>query len=120
MQSERGLQARAARRRAIDGTPGAVFEIEYPFVWSGGIILTGSIDLVYGDADGVVVVDFKTDRHLDPPRHAFQLGVYRDAASSLFGVPARAFLFYLYGGIEHEIDGTLGLSDGAALAALRA
>lgn len=119
VRSERGIQARAALRGASDGTPGAIFEIEYPFVWHGGIILTGSIDLVYGDADGVVVVDFKTDRHFDPERHTLQLGVYRDAAASLFGAPARAFLFYLYGGIEHEIVGTLDLPDGAALGALR-
>jgi len=117
VQSERGLQARMARRAAIDGAPGAIFEIEYPFVWHGDIILTGSIDLVYGSADGVVVVDFKTDRHLDPERHAFQLGVYRDAAASLFGVPARAFLFYLYGSIEHEMDATPDLFDGATLRA---
>jgi ATP-dependent helicase/nuclease subunit A len=101
--AERGLQARMARRAALDHTPGALFEIEYPFVWRGDIILTGAMDLVYGDEHGVFVVDFKTDRRFDPERHAFQLGIYRDAAASLFGVPARAFLFYLYTGTEHEI-----------------
>lgn len=104
--SERGRQARMARQAAFECRPGAIFDIEYPFVWAGDTILTGSIDLVYGDADGVVVIDFKTDRRIDPGRHAFQLAVYRDAAAAMFGVPARAFLYYLYTGTEHEIDAT--------------
>lgn len=106
--SERGHQARSARQAALEHRPGAIFEIEYPFVWAGDTILTGSIDLVYGDANGAVVIDFKTDRRIEPERHAFQLAVYRDAAQAMFGVGTRAFLYYLYGGVEHEIDAEPG------------
>ena len=87
--------------------------MEYPFVWraaageagSGAFptALTGSIDLVYGDGDGLWVVDFKTDRTIDPLRHAFQLAVYRDAAEAMFGRPTRAVIHYLRRGEEREI-----------------
>ncbi|MBU0926307.1 MAG: UvrD-helicase domain-containing protein [Spirochaetes bacterium] len=106
--SARGAEAAAFRDSA---SPGAFFEIEYPFVWrrvaeSGlPVVLSGSIDLVYGDADRIIIVDFKTDRRMDPEKHAFQLSVYRDAAESIFGAPARAFVSYLRTGSEFEICG---------------
>jgi len=119
--SPRGRAAVAARAAVLAGERSAVFETEYPFVWravpdvqgSFPVALSGSMDLVYGDSTGVVVVDFKTDRHIDPERHSFQVSVYRDAAASIFGVPARAFVFYLRTGAEHEVSVK---PDGASLA----
>ena len=111
VRSERGRAAIAAR--SAKPSEGAVFEMEYPFVWraaageagSGAFptALTGSIDLVYGDGDGLWVVDFKTDRVIDPSRHAFQLAVYRDAAEAMFGRPTRAVIYYMRHGEEREI-----------------
>jgi ATP-dependent helicase/nuclease subunit A len=107
--SPRGLAAAAARDALTAGQGGAVFSLEYGFTWRGQscgrpVFLSGSMDLVYGDSQGVWVVDFKTDRQIRPERHAFQLGVYRESAQSIFGVPARAILYYLRTGEEHEID----------------
>jgi ATP-dependent helicase/nuclease subunit A len=107
--SPRGLAAAAARDALRAGQRGAVFGLEYGFTWRGQsegrpVFLSGSMDLVYGDSQGVWVVDFKTDRQLRPERHAFQLGIYRESAQSIFGVPARAILYYLRTGEEHEID----------------
>jgi len=100
----------AINREASDkGGKNAVFELEYPFVWRGHnaaglpIILSGTMDLVYGDADGIIVIDFKTDRDAAPDKHSFQLSVYRDAAESIFGVSTRAFVVYLRNGAEFEI-----------------
>jgi ATP-dependent exoDNAse (exonuclease V) beta subunit len=107
--SPRGLAAAAARDALTAGQAGAVFSLEYGFTWQGKaggrpVFLSGSMDLVYGDAHGVCVVDFKTDRLIRPERHAFQLGVYRESARSIFGVPAKAILYYLRSGEEREIN----------------
>jgi ATP-dependent helicase/nuclease subunit A len=107
--SPRGLAAAAARDALTAGQAGAVFSLEYGFTWQGQaggrpVFLNGSMDLVYGDARGVCVVDFKTDRVIKPERHAFQLGVYRESARSIFGVPAQAILYYLRSGEEREIS----------------
>jgi len=115
--SPRGMAAAAARDSLAAGIPGAVFHLEYPFVWRGQarpgrpLLLSGAMDMVYGDEGGLVVVDFKTDRVVAPARHAFQLSVYRDAAESIFGLPARAFVSYLRDGSEREISGLPELKD---------
>ena len=107
--SPRGLAAAAARDALAAGQGGAIFRLEYSFTWRGQamgrpVFLSGSMDLVYGDAQGVWVVDFKTDRQVRPERHAFQLAVYRESAQAIFGVPAKAVLYYLRTGEEREID----------------
>jgi ATP-dependent exoDNAse (exonuclease V) beta subunit len=106
--SPRGRAAAAARNALLAGQPGAVFELEYGFTWQGQsdgrpVFLSGSMDLVYGDDRSVCVVDFKTDRHIRPEHHAFQLGVYREASQAIFGVPATAILYYLRTGEEREV-----------------
>jgi ATP-dependent exoDNAse (exonuclease V) beta subunit len=60
------------------------------------------MDIVYGDAHGLCVLDFKTDQRMEPEHHAFQLSLYRAAAGDIFGLPARAFVYYLRHGREHE------------------
>ncbi|OHD29947.1 MAG: hypothetical protein A2004_12025, partial [Spirochaetes bacterium GWC1_61_12] len=82
------------------GQAGAVYHSEYAFTWRTGQgaaenFLTGAIDLLYGDASGLWLVDFKTDRVEEPEKHRFQLSVYRAAASAIFGRPCEASLFYL-------------------------
>ena len=107
--SPRGLAAAAARDALTAGQADAVFKMEYGFTWQGQssgrpVFLSGSMDLVYGDVHAVCVVDFKTDRVIRPERHAFQLGVYRESAQSIFGVPVKAILYYLRSGEEREIN----------------
>ncbi len=75
-------------------------ESEYAFAtrWSHRgqeLIVTGQMDLLFVSGGKVWVVDFKTDRREEPRRHAFQLAVYRKAASDLFGLEAETRLFYL-------------------------
>ncbi len=110
--SPRGVSAKTARSAALAGESGAIFETEYPFVWrsdpldagSRPVALSGTMDLVYGNAQGVYVIDFKTDRIEEPERHAFQLSVYREAAESIFGVKTSAFVFYLRTGSHYEFS----------------
>ncbi len=113
--SARGIEAQnayAAAALARDGPAGGqtgqpFFYMEYPFVYrsdypSRPLFLSGAMDIVYGDAKSVCVLDFKTDTRMEPERHAFQLSLYREAASDIFGLPARAFAHYLRHGQEHE------------------
>ncbi len=110
--SPRGNAAGAARSAMLAGIPGAIFETEYPFVWRSApagtgtwpVVLSGSMDLVYGDAEGLHIVDFKTDRLEKPEHHAFQLSIYRDAAESIFSVKTNALVYYLRTGKEHEFN----------------
>jgi hypothetical protein len=46
----------------------------------------------------VVVVDYKTDSAIGAGKHDLQLAAYRRAAAEIFGLPAEAWVFYLYGG----------------------
>lgn len=100
---------RAARHPdagALASAP-VVFAVEYPFVYRapGPVYLSGSMDLVFGDASGVTVVDFKTDRHEDPAAHRFQLSVYRESAQDIFGRPASALVYYLRSGTAVPVEG---------------
>jgi ATP-dependent helicase/nuclease subunit A len=58
----------------------------------------GSIDLAFVEAERVVVVDYKTDSAIAPGLHDLQVAAYKRAASEIFGRPAEAWIFYLYGG----------------------
>lgn len=60
-----------------------------------GIRIRGSIDYIAETEHEVVVVDFKTDRHLRPEHHSLQLAFYAEAAAELTGKPVRACLAYL-------------------------
>ena len=64
----------------------------------------GSIDLVYRDADGWHVIDFKSDR-LDGAsaqeaagHYAVQIGLYQRALEAAVGEPASAGLLFLRSG----------------------
>ena len=112
LNSGRGRRALAARDRARAGD--GVFELELPFTYrhdgiDGPVYLAGAMDLVYGDGDSVTVIDFKTDVELRPERHEFQLSLYREAAASLYGRPAEAYVHYLRGGVESEYRGAPAL-----------
>lgn len=116
--SPQGKSAKAARSATLAGKPGAVFETEFPFGWRSNpndtknwpVALSGSMDLVYGDADGIHVVDFKTDRLEQPDHHAFQLSIYREAAESIFGTKTRAWVHYLRTGSVYEFTAVPDIS----------
>jgi len=58
-------------------------------------IVRGQIDLLAEFDDRVLVVDFKTDRELDPDHYRTQMAVYRAAAAALSGKPVDVELFDL-------------------------
>jgi ATP-dependent exoDNAse (exonuclease V) beta subunit len=58
----------------------------------------GSIDLAFVEGRRIVIVDYKTDSGLVPGEHDLQIAAYKRAASEIFGLPAEAWVFYLYGG----------------------
>ncbi len=58
-------------------------------------LVRGQIDLVAEFADRVLVVDFKSDRVLDPDRYRVQLAVYRAAAEALYARPVEVSLCHL-------------------------
>ena len=59
------------------------------------ILLNGAIDLLLFEADGLTVVDFKTDRVVpggeaeQAGTHALQLALYARAAEEIFGLPVK-------------------------------
>ena len=78
---------------------------ELPFAWDwDGVPVHGSIDLVYRDANGWHVIDFKSDR-LDrtsakevATHYAVQIGLYQRAIEAAVGAPASAGLLFLRSG----------------------
>lgn len=73
----------------------------------GEKIVKGTIDLVFKDSDGnVIVVDYKTNQEIKPDLYYIQLSCYRQAVSQMLGVKEReirCFLYYLRFGEAVEI-----------------
>jgi ATP-dependent helicase/nuclease subunit A len=110
-------------RRALAG--GQLWR-EVPFVLSDaepgserdtGPLVNGRVDLVYRDADELVVIDYKTDSGVTPEdaaqhtidRHGGQADAYRRALSAATGIPVREVVFvYCRTGVEVRVrpDGT--------------
>jgi ATP-dependent helicase/nuclease subunit A len=59
----------ALRAEGLFGSLGSSLQIEYPVAgaWSGGLLLSGYIDLVGTKAERLIVLDFKTDRPPSAP-----------------------------------------------------
>ena len=102
------LGRRAAAAWRVDKEAAYVFTI-------GGHVLRGTIDLLFEDGDGRVLVDYKTDRR---PRsrlrqaaleHAIQLQLYAAGLQDAGHAVDRAVVFYLRHGEGVDID----ISDGA-------
>ena len=64
------------------------------------IIVQGAIDLCFVEDDGVVVLDFKTDRVDDMnmlvDRYGEQLDIYSTAAEKIFGLPVKEKIIYSF------------------------
>ena len=78
---------------------------ELPFAWDwDGVPVHGSIDLVYRDANGWHVIDFKSDRlngtsaQVAASHYAVQIGLYQRAIEAAVGAPASAGLLFLRSG----------------------
>jgi ATP-dependent exoDNAse (exonuclease V) beta subunit len=92
-------------------------ETEFPFLFrfrseDVEYYIRGDIDLYFREAGGAVLLDFKTDRSLNPLEYEVQLGIYRAALRSLLGKPVSASLYALRSGE------TIGLPAGFDLAAV--
>ncbi|MDR2795262.1 MAG: UvrD-helicase domain-containing protein [Spirochaetaceae bacterium] len=57
--------------------------------------ISGVMDLLFEFENEIYIVDYKTDRLIDPEKHRKQLAVYSRAAENLFTKKTRACLFYL-------------------------
>ena len=121
-QSERALDDATARALAADARemldrftrspvaaaladPGVERWFELPFAWDwDGVPVHGSIDLVYHDASGWHVIDFKSDRlngtsaQETASRYAVQIGLYQRAIEAAVGEVASAGLLFLRSG----------------------
>ena len=97
--------------------------VEHPFELAvGESVVRGRIDAVFEDADGWVVVDWKTGQKPAPAEMEaakLQLAVYAEAWKRIAGDgrPVRAVFFYVRTGEDFSPQ---GLPDGAALEALLA
>jgi ATP-dependent exoDNAse (exonuclease V) beta subunit len=75
-------------------------EVPITYRDADGRIVHGVIDLLFEDADGTWhVLDWKTDRHPDPERHAPQLAAYARGVQLALGLeqPPRAEAVFLQG-----------------------
>jgi ATP-dependent exoDNAse (exonuclease V) beta subunit len=57
--------------------------------------INGQIDLLIEKNDEIIIVDFKTDKYMNPEEYAVQMFLYRTAAEEIFDKPAKSYLFYL-------------------------
>lgn len=64
------------------------------------IVIQGAVDLCFEEDDGIVVLDFKTDRTTDPQHfidaYSFQLDVYSKACEKIFGKPVKEKIIYSF------------------------
>ena len=72
-----------------------------------GWVCRGTIDLIVRTDRATYVIDFKTDRALDPERYRGQMALYRRAAAAIGGEPVVTVLFGLRNAEALEIDATI-------------
>jgi ATP-dependent helicase/nuclease subunit A len=77
-------------------------QVEFPFILpvkgagqDKPLLIRGFIDLIYKYKDECVILDFKTDRYLNPHAHQVQVACYRAAAKAFSNLPVRTILVYL-------------------------
>ena len=79
-------------------TGGRFYRAEWGFrMFLDDYIFTGSIDLIYQNADGTyTIVDYKSDQQIDAEKYRGQQDCYRKAASRMLGVQEDKIECYLY------------------------
>lgn len=64
------------------------------------VLLQGVVDLFFEEGDGLVVVDYKTDRNADPAyfqhKYKLQMDLYSAAVSRIVGKPVRERIIYAF------------------------
>jgi ATP-dependent exoDNAse (exonuclease V) beta subunit len=97
-------------------------EVELPFILralpSDGFprVLEGRMDLILIDREGLAVIDFKTDRFVDPRAHAAQMECYARAARAIYRMEPELWLFWLREGRAERVQPGFDL-EGALMAA---
>ena len=86
--------------------PASMIDTSYPE--SESVILQGAIDCVLVEADGIIIVDYKTDRLSSmeelSDRYSKQLQLYKMAAQQIFERPVKAcYIYSVYNGLYTEI-----------------
>ncbi len=94
------LESEAARALLEERNGKLKREVEVPFLLkaedeNGPLWIHGRMDLVLVGMDRVRVLDFKTDRYIQPEQHAAQLSLYRQAALEIWKLPVETYLVYL-------------------------
>jgi ATP-dependent helicase/nuclease subunit A len=79
--------------------------VEFPFILplkpsygaalSKPTLIRGTMDLIYESQGHCVIIDFKTDRYLNPESHRVQLSCYWAAAKAFSALPVKTILVYL-------------------------
>jgi ATP-dependent helicase/nuclease subunit A len=64
--------------------------------------VSGIMDLLFEFENEIYIVDYKTDRTIDPEKYYEQMALYKRAAEDLFSKKTRVFLFYLREGTVIE------------------
>jgi ATP-dependent helicase/nuclease subunit A len=99
LESPLGREAAGASRRCSE------FRFVLPVRGEDKTLLAGgSMDLIYESGGRCTVIDFKTDRRIDPEAHRIQMACYRKAAPAFSPLPVRTVLFYLRQGESREIE----------------
>ncbi len=83
-------------------------ESEYPFLYrlesgSANYYIDGQVDLYFRSGERGYIVDFKTDKKIDPSKYVFQLAFYRLALEECFGKGISCFIFPLRSGKPVEV-----------------
>ncbi|MEA1912158.1 MAG: PD-(D/E)XK nuclease family protein, partial [Spirochaetota bacterium] len=93
----------------------SVFESELAFLLNIGdsqnpLYINGQIDLLIEKKEEVIIVDFKTDKYMNPEEYAVQMFLYRQAAREIYNKPVLSYLFYLRDGRAVKVDSIFRLS----------
>ena len=113
LDSELGRSALAAERRSAEFQ----FLLALPNGQDRPRLVNGTMDLIFEMNSRCVIVDFKTDRRLEPAAHSVQLAAYRAAAKAFSAQPVETWLFYMRDAFAVRIDEDLPLDRLADLAA---
>ena len=64
------------------------------------VIIQGAVDLVFEEEDGIIIVDFKTDRTDNPATlkdtYAEQLNIYAKACEKIYNKPIKQKILYSF------------------------
>ncbi len=84
--------------RFLTEIPAGRFNPDMQGVEGADIIVQGAVDLCFVEDDGIVVLDFKTDREDDPQSlkdyYAEQLNIYSTAVEKIFKKPVKERIIY--------------------------